>query len=103
MTKAVVTGIGPVSAIGEGVDQFWEGLVAGRSGIAPITRVDVTGLASKVGAEVRNFELERYTDRGKALARTIPRSISLGLGAGALAVQDSARNLQTVDRARIGG
>ena len=102
MTKAVVTGLGPVSAIGEGADSFWEALVAGRSGIRSITRCDVSRSASKVGAQVRNFRLEQYIERGRAIARTSPRPVALGLGAAALAIQDAAIDLAAADRERIG-
>src|SRR5438046_464127 len=77
MTKAVVTGLGPVSAIGEGVDQFWEALLGGHSGIGPITRCDVSRSTSKIGAEVRNFRLDRYIEDGRAIARTAPRPAAL--------------------------
>lgn len=102
MTKAVVTGLGPVSAIGEGVDRFWEALVAGNSGIRSITRCDVSRSASKIGAQVRNFQLERYVERGRAIDRASPRPVSLALGAGALAIQDAALDLAAVDRQRFG-
>src|ERR1700720_495231 len=102
MTKAVVTGLGPVSAIGEGVDRFWEALVAGSSGIRFITRCDVSRSASKIGAQVRNFQLERYVERGRAIDRGSPRPVSLALGAGALAIQDAALDLAAVDRQRFG-
>ena len=53
MAKAFITGVGPVSAIGEGADQFWEALIAGRCGVEKVTRCDVSQSASKIGAEVR--------------------------------------------------
>ncbi len=102
MTKAVITGIGPVSAIGAGVDEFWSALVRGESGIGPITRCDISRSESKVGAEVRNFDLERHVEGGKALTRTMPRPVALAIGAAALAVEDAAFNLPKAERKRIG-
>src|SRR4051794_19814010 len=102
MTKAVVTGLGPVSAIGEGVDSFWDALLAGRSGIRRITRCDTSRSASKVASQVRNFRLEQYIERGRAIARSSPRPVILALGAAALAIRDAAIDLGSADRERIG-
>ena len=102
MAKAFITGVGPVSAIGEGVDQFWTALIAARSGIAKVTRCDVSRSASKVGAEVRDFRLEKYIEGGRAIARSAPRPVVLGLGAAALAIEDAALDLTGVNRERIG-
>lgn len=102
MTKPVITGIGPVSAIGAGVDVFWKALLDGESGIGPITRCDVSRSESKIGSEVRNFQLERYVESGKAIARTSPRPVVLGLGAAAIALEDAGINLKAAERKRIG-
>jgi 3-oxoacyl-[acyl-carrier-protein] synthase II len=102
MTKVVVTGLGPVSAIGQGADQFWEALVGGSCGIGPVTCCDVSKSASKIGAEVRNFRLEKYVEHGRAITRTSPRPAVLALGASALALQDAAIDLMAVDRQRVG-
>jgi 3-oxoacyl-[acyl-carrier-protein] synthase II len=56
MARVVVTGIGPVTPAGVGVDQFWEGLTAGRSGIAAIQRFDASELPVKIAGEVLDFE-----------------------------------------------
>jgi 3-oxoacyl-[acyl-carrier-protein] synthase II len=102
MTKAVITGIGPVSAIGEGIDEFWKNLLSGRSGVARITRCDVSRSDSKIGAEVRNFRLERYVDGGRAITRTSPRPVVLALGAAALAIEDAVLDVAAANRQRIG-
>src|SRR4051812_23940618 len=102
MTKPVITGIGPVSAIGAGIDVFWKALLDGESGIGPITRCDVSRSESKIGSEVRNFQLERYVESGKAIARTSPRPVVLGLGAAAIALEDAGLNLKAAERKRIG-
>src|SRR4051812_31486686 len=102
MTKAVITGIGPVSAIGSGVDQFWTALARGESGIGRITRCDISRSDSKIGAEVKDFQLERYVEGGKALTRTMPRPVVLAVGAAALAIEDAAFNLPKAERKRIG-
>jgi 3-oxoacyl-[acyl-carrier-protein] synthase II len=91
-----------VSAIGEGVDTFWDALLARRCGIGPVTRCDVSRSGSKIGAEVRNFRLERYLEGGRAIARSAARPVVLGLGAAALALEDSQISLRASDRKRIG-
>lgn len=71
---AVVTGLGPVSAIGSGRTAFWDALVAGRHGIGPITLCDASASPSKIGAEVRDFDLDTYVEHGGVLGRHTPRS-----------------------------
>lgn len=65
----VVTGLGPVSAIGSGRNDFWVSLVAGRHGFGPITLCDTSLSPSKVGTEVKDFSLERYITHGEVMAR----------------------------------
>ncbi len=60
MRRVAITGLGAVSALGVGVEAFWHGLVAGRSGVAPITLVDTSGTSVRVAAEVRDFDITRY-------------------------------------------
>jgi 3-oxoacyl-[acyl-carrier-protein] synthase II len=102
MTKAVITGIGPVSAIGHGAESFWKALLAGQSGIGPITACDVSGSPSKVGAEILDFRLERYIKGGRAIARSAPRPVVLALGAAALAIDDAEIDLAATNRQRVG-
>jgi 3-oxoacyl-[acyl-carrier-protein] synthase II len=64
--RVVVTGIGAVSSLGCGVDTFWEGLLAGRSGIGPITRFDPTGCRCHIAGEVKDLEITDYLDHREA-------------------------------------
>ncbi len=86
---AVVTGVGPVSAIGSGRADFWKSLRKGRHGFGPITRCSTEGSSSTIGAEVGDFDLADYLPRGRALARRLPRCVQLAMGATALATQDA--------------
>ena len=61
--RVVVTGLGMITPLGATVEKTWEGIVAGRSGIAPITRFDTTGLETTIAGEVRDFEPTEYMDR----------------------------------------
>ena len=60
MPRVVVTGMGTVNPLGLKVEEFWEGLVAGKSGIGLITRFDASNFYVKVDAEVKGFAPEKY-------------------------------------------
>jgi 3-oxoacyl-[acyl-carrier-protein] synthase II len=98
----VVTGLGPVSAIGCGRNSFWEALGAGRHGFGPITLCDSAASPSKIGAEVKDFRLESYVENGRILARHTPRPVQLGLAAAVLALHDAELDLDACDPDRLG-
>ena len=64
MRRVVVTGLGAVTPIGNNMDEYWNGLVTGVNGIAPITRFDTTDFKSKLAAEVKNFDPSAVLDKG---------------------------------------
>jgi len=86
--RVVVTGIGIVSPIGIGVGDFWSGVLGGRVGVDAIGRFDAAPFGSRVAAEVRGFEPERYVDR-KQLART-ERFSQFAIVASRMALDDAA-------------
>jgi len=98
----VVTGLGPVTAIGCGRNAFWEALVAGRPGFGPITLCDASGSPSRVAAEVKDFALERYVEGGRAMARHMPRPVQQALAACVLALHDAELDLDACDADRLG-
>ncbi len=61
--RVVVTGLGMITPLGSTVEKTWEGIVAGRSGIGPITRFDPSGLETTIAGEVRDFDPLAYMDR----------------------------------------
>ena len=58
--RVVVTGLGIVSPVGIGVEEAWPTILAGRSGIGPITRFDASAFPSRIAAEVKNFDVSRW-------------------------------------------
>ncbi len=64
MRRVVVTGLGAVTPIGNNMNEYWNGLVNGVNGIAPITRFDTTDFKSKLAAEVKNFDPSAVLDKG---------------------------------------
>jgi 3-oxoacyl-[acyl-carrier-protein] synthase II len=85
--RVVVTGLGCVTPVGNSVPESWDSLLAGRSGIAAITRFDASVLASQIAGEVKGFELEKYLSVKEA--RSMDTFIHYGLAASIEAVQDA--------------
>ncbi len=85
--RVVVTGLGCVSPVGNTVADAWSNLLAGQSGIAPITRFDASAMSCRIAGEIKNFDLESYISAKEA--RTMDRFIHYGIAAAAQAIQDS--------------
>ena len=61
--RVVVTGMGAITPIGIGVDEFWKGLLEGRNGVGPITKFDASKFDTQFAAEIKNFNAENYIDK----------------------------------------
>lgn len=85
--RVVVTGLGLVSPVGNTVSEAWSNILAGRSGIGPITRFDASSLACQFAGEVKGFQVEEYIP-GKE-AKHMDTFIHFGMAAGIQAVQDA--------------
>jgi len=85
--RVVVTGLGCISPVGNTVADAWSNLLAGKSGIAQITRFDTTNFACKIAGEVKGFDLESYMTAKEA--RTMDTFIHFGIAAAAQAVADA--------------
>ena len=99
---AVITGVGPVSAIGCGRNEFWQALLDGRHGFGPATLCDVSASPSKIAAEVTDFRLDRFVENGHVLARRTPRPVQLALAAAVLTLHDAEIDLDGCDPDRLG-
>jgi 3-oxoacyl-[acyl-carrier-protein] synthase II len=86
-TKVVVTGIGPVTPVGTGVEEFWSGLTSGRNGVREISRFPTDDLTVKVAGDVHDFDPSRWLDP-KEIRRT-DRFSHYAIAAGKLAWDDA--------------
>lgn len=85
--RVVVTGLGCISPVGNTVPEAWASVLAGRSGIGPISKFDASAFACQIAGEVRGFDLESYI--GAKEARTMDTFIHYGIAAAAQAVADA--------------
>lgn len=98
--RVVITGLGTVNPLSSDVPAFWEGLRAGRSGIATITQFDTTAFKVHFGGEVKDFNPEAYLD-GKT-ARRLDRFAQFAMAAALEAVKDSGIEYAREDPFRCG-
>ena len=98
--RVVVTGLGLVSPVGNTVGDAWENLLAGRSGIATITKFDHSGLSVHFGGEVKGFNIEDYISAKEA--RHMDTFIHYGIAAGTQAFKDSGLEVTEANSERIG-
>ncbi|HET8679612.1 MAG TPA: beta-ketoacyl-ACP synthase II [bacterium] len=98
--RVVITGLGVVSPLGIGHQQFWSALVAGTSGVGPITRFDASDFATRIAAEVRDFDPTTHMDRKEA--RRNDRFVQFAYVASRLALEDAGYAVTPANAARIG-
>ena len=98
--RVVVTGLGALTPIGNTLPEFWEGLVSGKSGAAPITYFDPTEFKTKFACELKNFNVLDFMDRKEA--RKQDRFTQYALVATQEAIEDAALPLDTLDKDRVG-
>ena len=98
--RVVVTGMGAMTPLGESADEFWAGLVAGRSGVGPMTLADPTDYPCRISGEVSGFDPERYMDKREA--RRLARFSQLAIAATEEAVRQAGVTPENVDRDRMG-
>jgi len=98
--RVVVTGLGVISPVGNDVASSWEALLAGRSGIGPITRFDASGLGCRIAGEVKDFDLAAYMSPKEA--RRMDTFIHYGIAASVQAIKDSGIEITDANRERIG-
>ena len=100
MRRIAVTGLGLVTSVGHRVEDTWESIVSGRSGVSPIDTFDASGFSSRIGATVRDFDLSPYLSRKEA--RKTDPFIHYGIAAAKQAISDAGIEVTDENRERIG-
>ena len=100
LKRVVVTGLGALTPIGNTVDQYWNGLISGVSGAAPITYFDSSEFKTKFACELKGFDPEQFMDR--KLARKMDRFAQYAIVSSDEALADSNLNINDNNRDRIG-
>ncbi len=98
--RVVVTGLGAISPVGNTVQETWDNIVAGKSGIGPITRFDAATFKSRIAGEVKGFDVTAYLAPKEA--RRMDVFIHYGMAAGIQALKDSGLEVTPENAARVG-
>jgi 3-oxoacyl-[acyl-carrier-protein] synthase II len=98
--RVVITGIGVVSPLGLDTPSTWKALLAGRSGIGPITRFDATAFSSRIAGEVRDFDPVRFVDRKEA--RKMDAFTHYAIGATHEALEDAGLQIDASNAEQVG-
>ncbi len=98
--RVVITGLGLVTPVGVGVEESWESLCSGKSGVGEITRFDTSDYQTKIAAEVKNFHPEDFMP--KKDARRVEPFIAYALAATRMAIEDSGLVIDSANADRVG-
>ena len=100
LKRVVVTGIGAVSPLGNSAAETWQKLLDGVSGAAPISHFDATEFKTQFACELKGFKAEDFIDRKEA--RKMDPYCHYALAAASMAMDDSAIDLESIDKNRVG-
>ena len=98
--RVVVTGLGIVSPVGNTVQQAWNNVLAGKSGIGRVTRFDPSRIASRIAGEVKDFDVSQYLSPKEA--RRMDTFIHYGIAAGLQAWRDSGMQITPENAEQVG-
>jgi 3-oxoacyl-[acyl-carrier-protein] synthase II len=98
--RVVITGLGIISPVGNSVEEAWQNILAGRSGIDRITRFDTSTFPVQIAGEVRNFDIGQYLSPKEA--RRMDTFIHYGMAAGIQAIKDAGLEAHPANAERIG-
>ncbi|MDR4945916.1 beta-ketoacyl-ACP synthase II [Neobacillus cucumis] len=98
--RVVVTGVGAVTPLGNDVETTWKGIIEGKSGVGPMTRVNADEYPAKVAAEVKDFNPEAFMD--KKDARKMDRFTQFAVASALMAVQDANLTINEENSHRVG-
>lgn len=97
--RVVITGVGVISPVGTGKEEFWQAMTSGRPGIGPITKFPTDGLATRIAGEVKDFDPGLYLDRKEA--KRMDRFTQYAVAGTKLALRDAGLDLEKVDLDRV--
>ena len=100
LKRVVVTGLGALTPIGNTKDEYWDGLVSGKSGAAPITYFDTEQFKTKFACELKNFNATDFLDRKEA--RKMDKFAQYAMVASDEAIADAKLNLDEINKLRVG-
>lgn len=100
LKRVVVTGLGALTPIGNNIEEYWQGLISGKSGAAPITYYDTEKHKTKFACEVKNFNIEEYIDRKEA--RRLDKFAQYAIVASDEAIKDSNLDLEKINKYKVG-
>lgn len=98
--RVVVTGLGALTPLGNTVEEFWNNLISGKSGAAPITRFDTAKFKTKFACEVKNYDPLNYFEKPEI--RKMDPFAQYALVTSDEAIRDSGLNLDEVNKERVG-
>ncbi|MFC7685643.1 beta-ketoacyl-ACP synthase II [Ureibacillus sp. GCM10028918] len=98
--RVVITGIGAVTPLGNTIEETWENLIEGKSGVGPLTRLDAEKFPVKIAAEVKDFDIEQYIEKKEA--RKMDRFTHYALAASIMAMKDSGLTITEDIAPRVG-
>jgi len=99
--RVVATGVGLVSALGVGTEETWKNLLAGKSGVGPITHFDTTGFSATIAAEVKGFDPYQYVEKKEV--KKMGLFIQYAMAAAQFAMEESGLKItpETAERAGV--
>ncbi|WP_119322066.1 beta-ketoacyl-ACP synthase II [Capsulimonas corticalis] len=98
--RVVITGLGAITPLGIGVDEYWTGLLEGRSGVGPVEGFDCSEIGTRIAAQVKGFVPEDYIDRKEA--KRMDRFAQFAMAASRMALDDSGLKIDDSNRERYG-
>ncbi|MGB2386352.1 MAG: beta-ketoacyl-ACP synthase II [Flavobacteriaceae bacterium] len=100
LKRVVVTGLGALTPVGNNIDDYWNALVAGKSGCAPVTYFDTEHFKTKFACELKNYNVSDFFDRKEA--RKTDKFAQYAMVASDEAIIDAKLDLDTIDKFRVG-
>jgi len=98
--RVAITGLGVVSSLGIGKDEFWKNLIAGKSGISEVTSFDTSNYETHIGGEIKNFQPERYLEKWKI--KKWGRATQFAITATKEAINDAKLDLYRLGKDKMG-